>query len=261
MNAQQKALIFKDVRTITANKRLLSTMLIVPIVLTIFIPSVFLFAAVLAPDASNDLQSLLELLPEMPKGDPVNLMASLLLNKIMPVFFMMIPVMASSVMAASSFVGEKEKRTLETLLFSPLTIRQLFFAKIAAAFLVGMLVSVVSFAAMMAVIEAEAMFLTGALIVPEIGWLIVMCLVSPAIAVAAIAFTVRGSAKARTVEESQQSAGFLVLPLALILVGQFSGVLLLNTWILLAIGAVIALIAIPLMRGAASSFTYEKLLK
>lgn len=39
---------------------------------------------------------------------------------------LMIPVMASSVMAASSFVGEKEKHTLETLLYSPLSLKQLF---------------------------------------------------------------------------------------------------------------------------------------
>lgn len=32
---------------------------------------------------------------------------------IMPVFFIIIPIMAASFIAASTFVGEKEKRTLE----------------------------------------------------------------------------------------------------------------------------------------------------
>lgn len=58
-------------------------------------------------------------------------------------------VRASSVMAASSFVGEKEKHTLETLLYSPLSLKQLFQSKILAGFLVGMMVSYISFAAMM----------------------------------------------------------------------------------------------------------------
>ena len=72
----------------------------------------------------------------------------------------MIPVMASSVMAASSFVGEKEKHTLETLLYSPLSIKQLFQSKILAGFSVGMMVSYISFAAMMLVLEIEMLFLT-----------------------------------------------------------------------------------------------------
>ena len=47
----------------------------------------------------------------------------------------------SSVIAASSFAGEKEKHTLETLLYSPLSLRQLFQSKILAGFSVGMMVS------------------------------------------------------------------------------------------------------------------------
>ena len=76
----------------------------------------------------------------------------LVLNKIMPAFFLLIPVMASSVMAANSFVGEKEKHTLETLLYSPLSLKQLFQSQMLAGFSVGMLVSYISFAAMIDVL-------------------------------------------------------------------------------------------------------------
>lgn len=66
---------------------------------------------------------------------------------------MIIPIMASSVMAASSFVGEKEKHTLETLLYSPLSLGRLFQSKILAGFSVGMMISYSSFAAMLLVME------------------------------------------------------------------------------------------------------------
>lgn len=262
MNAKQLALIKKDVRGITANKRLLMVMLVVPLVLTIVIPSVFVFVTVLVPEASSDFQTLLNMLPITAQaGDPKQLLLGLVLNKIMPAFFLLIPIMASSVMAASSFVGEKEKHTLETLLYSPLSLKQLFQAKILAGFSVGMMVSFLSFAAMLLVVEAEMLLLTGAGMLPDISWLIVMLLIAPAVSLVAIAITVRGSAKAETVEEAQQRAVFLVFPILALVIGQFTGIIMVSAWMLLGLGIVLALLAALLMRGAVGKFTYEKLLK
>lgn len=117
---------------------------------------------------------------------------------------MIIPIMASSVMAASSFVGEKEKHTLETLLYSPLSQGQLFQSKILAGFSVGMMISFSSFAAMLLVMELESFFLTGNLLLPAASWLVIMLLIAPAISLIAIAVTVRSSAEAQTIEEAQQ---------------------------------------------------------
>ena len=184
-----------------------------------------------------------------------------MINKIMPPFFLMIPIMASSVMASSSFVGEKEKHTLETLLYSPLSLRQLFQAKILAGFVVGMMVSLIYFAAMMLVIEIEILALTGSMMIPDISWIVVMLLIAPTISIVAIALTVRGSAKAQTIEEAQQRALFLIFPIIALVIGQFTGIILINTWILLGVGAVLALLAVLLMRGASKKFTYERMLR
>ena len=127
MNIGQFALIKKDMRSVTSNKQIFAVLLIVPIVLTIALPSIFVFVISFAPDAASDFQKLLDMLPA-PNGEcsQQQQIFSLILNQIMPSFFLIIPIMASSVMAASSFVGEKEKHTLETLLHSPLSLRQLF---------------------------------------------------------------------------------------------------------------------------------------
>ena len=185
---------------------------------------------------------------------------ALVLNNVMPAFFLMIPIMASSVMAASSFVGEKEKHSLETLLYSPLSIKQLFQAKILAGLSVGMIVSYVSFAAMLLVLEAEVLFLTGNMLLPSASWLIIMLLIAPAISIAAIAVTVRSSAKAQTVEEAQQRAVFLIFPIIALVIGQFTGIILINSGLLWGLGIILAVLDALLMRGAAGSFTYEKLL-
>ena len=61
--------------------------------------------------------------------------------------------------------------------------------------------------------------------------------------------------------ESQQSAVFLVLPLVLLVAGQFTGALLLSPWVLLVLGAVCALLAWALLKKCLGRFTYETLLR
>ena len=116
MKTAMTAIIRKDFRGVAANKQLFTSLLVVPLVLTVLLPSVFTLAFAFAPE-DPDVQKLLELLPPAARGESLELtVAGLLLNFILPVFFLIIPIMTASVMAASAFVGEKEKRTLETLL-------------------------------------------------------------------------------------------------------------------------------------------------
>ena len=262
MNFGQFALIKKDMRSVTSNKQVFAVLLIVPIVLTIALPSIFVFVISFAPDAASDFQKLLDMLPA-PNGEysQQQQIFSLILNQIMPSFFLIIPIMASSVMAASSFVGEKEKHTLETLLYSPFSLGQLFQSKILAGFSVGMMISYSSFAAMLLVMELEFFFLTGNLLLPAASWLAIMLLIAPAISLVAIAVTVRSSAKAQTIEEAQQRAVFLILPILALIIGQFTGIILISAGLLWGVGIVLAALAILLVKRAAGNFTYEKLLK
>lgn len=261
MNRAMYAVMKKDFRGIISNRRLFLELLIVPLILTIVLPSIFVVAIHFAPD-DPDILKMLELLPQGSRTGGVEMaVTGLILNYILPVFFLMIPIMTASIMAASSFVGEKEKHTLETLLYCPLSVKQIFQAKVLASFLFSMMVALISFAAMMIVLEVEAFFIMDRLIMPAAGWIVILCLLSPSISLITVTLIVRGSAKAQSVEESQQGAVFLIVPLILLVAGQFAGVMLLNVWILLGLGVLCALLAWVLLQKAVGRFTYEMLLK
>lgn len=258
MKRAEKAIIKKDIRGITSNRRLFSALWIVPLMLTVVLPSIFVCAAHFAPDDPD----VLALLPGTANTESVELaIAGIIFNYILPAFFLMIPIMTASVMAASAFVGEKEKHTLETLLYCPLSVKEIFRAKVLASFLLSMLVSLVSFAVMLTVLELESVFLMGSPLLPGGGWVIVLFLLSPAVSLIAVTLIVRNSARAQSVEESQQSAVFLIIPVILLVVGQFAGVMILNVWILLGLSIVCALLARLLLQRAVKRFTYEMLLK
>ena len=56
-------------------------------------------------------------------------------------------------------------------------------------------------------------------------------------------------------------AVFLIFPILTLLIGQFTGIILISTGLLWGVGIVLAALAILLVKGAAGNFTYEKLLK
>jgi ABC-type Na+ efflux pump permease subunit len=269
-NIKQFAIIKKDIRAITANKRMLSVLLVVPLVMTVVIPSIFILMMVFAPaEEFAEMAGMLEaagFADNVINGsaDPSDFrqpLIMLIINYVMPLFFLLIPIMASSVMAASAFVGEKEKKTLETILYCPLPLKEIFNAKILASFVLSMAVSALSFIVMLAVTEAELLIITGAMAAPGINWLIIMLLVSPSLSLLAINLIVRGSAKSQSFEESQQRAVFLILPIILLIVAQFTGIMLMSVWLLLVIGVVIAVIALFLFKGSFGKFQYETLLQ
>lgn len=261
MNTMQSALIRKDIRGITANKQMLVAMISVPIALTVVIPSIFIMLLHFMPNDLSDFDAMLRMLPIDVQTDNTTAIISLLLNNIMPVFFIIIPIMAASIMAASSFVGEKEKRTLETLLYCPLSLKQIFRAKILSSFIMSELVSILSFILMTLVTQIEIGLTTGSLLLPNISWLVVLFLLSPAVSLISITLIVRGSAKAQTMEESQQRSALLVLPVIFLVAGQFVGIVLINIWILLGLGAFLAAVAWILMNGSFQKISYESMLR
>lgn len=123
MNIGQFALIKKDMRSVTSNKQVFAVLLIVPIVLTIALPSIFVFVISFAPDAASDFQKLLDMLPA-PNGEysQQQQIFSLILNQIMPSFFLIIPDHGVACHGCKLLRGRKRKTHLRNIaVFSALT--------------------------------------------------------------------------------------------------------------------------------------------
>jgi len=263
INSQQIALIKKDIHAVTSNKRLFSVILMVPLFMTVILPSIFILIAGRADLNSSDIQDLVNAfgIPEHIFGtDLREFIIRMVMNDLIPLFFLMIPVLTSTTMAASSFIGEKEKRTLETLLYSPLSIRQIFDAKVISSMVLSLLVSFGSFILMVLFTQTLVYIFLGRFTSMGWNWLILLFLVSPGMSLIAIAFIVRGSAKAKSVEESQQRSAFLVLPIILLIIMQFSGLQILSVWVMFTGGLICLISGYLFSRRISLRFSYEKLL-
>ena len=86
MKQAMSAIIKKDFRSVTANKRLFLSLLIVPLALTVVLPSILVFAVHFAPN-DPDFVKLLEMLPASARsGSLERTSAGMILNYVLPVF-------------------------------------------------------------------------------------------------------------------------------------------------------------------------------
>lgn len=264
MNRSEKALINKDLYEITSSKQVILPMTIVPIVLTVIIPLAVLIGANYIGNDSNMIRQLGPLIKKLPSEyttyNPAQLLIKIVINYMFPSYFLIIPIMCSGIIGASSFVGEKEHKTMETLLYTPVSMEQLLKAKILGVFIPSYIVTLFSFVAFGVIVNIGGFINFGELIFPNIKWLIIILWISPAINLLSLTFTVMVSAKSKTFQEAQQVSGLLVLPIILVLVGQMTGVLMLNNIVMVIVGAVLLILDYILIKGISSKFIPEKLI-
>lgn len=260
---QQKAIMSKDLKGLLDNKKNFSVLLVIPILFGVILPISLCLAVLLSPEDASFFDEIAQFLPEadsLNHNHLVNELLTFFLNSVIPIFFLIIPIMSASVIAASSFVGEKEKRTLETLFYSPLTLKEIFQAKVYVSFCMGCLLSYISFVISMTLIIVGIYVLEGLVLTISISWLWILLLIVPSITLIAIVLIVKGSAKSSTIEESQQKSAFLILPLMLILVGQFTGILVLGSTVLFVAGMILLVVSLLMLKHATKKIDYEKML-
>jgi ABC-2 type transport system permease protein len=217
-----------------------------------------------AKGQNADLSSMLDNLPadlaapilDLPPGEQLIVLVN---GYLLAPLFLIVPLMVSAVLAADAFAGEKERRTMETLLHLPIENRDLFVAKLLTAFVPAVLVSWIGFLAFCIVANTVAWDVMGRIFVPTWLWTVMIFWVAPAVAAFGLGVMVRVSVRARSTQEANQLGGAVVLPLIFLAVAQSTGLLLLDLPVAIAIGAVIWVLAAVLIVRGARRFTRDDL--
>jgi ABC-2 type transport system permease protein len=240
------AIIRKDLIAIRRAKAIFLPMLLVPALLLVVMPLLLGVAA--SSQGEVDINGLLDSLPgslaDTIRSYPANERLVILVNGyLLAPLFLIVPLMVSAVVAADAFAGEKERRTLEGLLHQPVSDRDLFAAKFLTAYLPAVAVSWIGFIAFTIVANTTAWPVLGRIFVPTDLWLVMILWVAPAVAALGIGVMVRISARSRTTQEANQLGGAVILPLIFLLVGQSTGLLLVDAPVAIGIGAVMWIIS------------------
>jgi ABC-2 type transport system permease protein len=175
------------------------------------------------------------------------------------ILLMLSPIAASMSVAAWSVVGEKQARTLEPLLATPLTTFELLAAKTLSALLPAIVFSSAMFLLYVATIAVVARpGVAGAL--AAIEPVSVVFLLAPLASLAALQLTICMSSRSSDPRSAQQLGALVILPLAALLVLQLTGAVQLGVPLILTSAILLVLVNLLLARIAIRLFGRESIL-
>jgi ABC-2 type transport system permease protein len=262
------AIVRKDLKVATQNKGVVLPIIILPLILFIIFPWVMAYAPQMATSAGTQVSNVDELLKRMPEGllnelsgftEEQQIVVFSLVYMLAPMFLIM-PLMVSSVFAADSFAGEKERKTLEALLYTPTTDRELFIAKLAGAWVTAVSVALFSFIVYAVMVNAAGWHSIGHLFFPNWMWIALVLWVTPAVAGLGLVVMVFVSVRAQGFQDAYQLGGLVVLPVIVLMIGQISGVMYFSLGVVLLVGFIIWLIDAALLYFASKSFRRGELM-
>ncbi|NDJ52363.1 MAG: ABC transporter permease [Chloroflexi bacterium] len=174
--------------------------------------------------------------------------------------FLIVPVMTTSVIAADTFVGERERKPLEALLHSPLTDEELLLGKVLAAFIPGVVVSIIAFVIYSISVNALSWPIIGAIFFPTPIWLLILVWVMPGVAALGLGASVLVSSRVKTFQEAYQVSGILVLPIMGLFVGQIFGVFYFSLVLTLILGVIVWVVDVVLFWIALEMFSRSEMI-
>jgi ABC-2 type transport system permease protein len=242
--------------------RLILTTLIVPTVLYVALSVVVLRAGSLIGLDSMSGGDLDVLGRSFARGSTATTGAdafqALLVDQIL-VLFMLAPLFIPLTIASYSIIGEKQLRTLEPLLATPVRTWELLAAKAVAAVLPGVLVSWSSYAAFILLAGLSVSTTTMRLALAPV-WIVSFGVLAPLFALLAVGLAVIASSRTSDPRAAQQLGAVVILPISAMLSAQVFGFIRLDIShaLTLSVGALVADLA--LLWAAVRLFNRETIL-
>jgi ABC-2 type transport system permease protein len=226
------------------------------------------FVAILVPYLANerladssDFQVAVEMYRNQPGTrnlDPEGAIQAWIFQQFL-VLLVLTPVAASMSVAAFSVIGEKQNRTLEPLLATPITTVELLAAKVLGSLIPALALTVACYLVYLAGIVGLAR--------PGVFWILfaprslgIVCVLGPLAALAALQLAVCVSSRVNDARSAQQIGALVILPITGLLVAQLMGAVLLTIPLLIFIGLALCLLNAGLMMVAVRLFDRESIL-
>jgi ABC-2 type transport system permease protein len=245
-----RALVKKDLLTIVRNRGLRIPLIVTPVVVLFLLPTLLVIGGELLvsgsvivadPEATN-LPGIAS--PEVQEAlvgpeTGAALWTRFVLEVMVAPLYLMVPLMVATVIAADSFAGERERKTLEALLHTATSDRELLTAKFLAAWIPAVTVGWLSFAVYTVLANVLGRASLGRVFFPTPTWLLIAFWLAPAVAALGLALMVVTSSRVRSLQAAHQIGSLLVLPVLALLVAQVAGALMFDVVTVAILGALI----------------------
>ncbi|MEM3227692.1 MAG: ABC transporter permease subunit [Candidatus Micrarchaeaceae archaeon] len=255
------AIAAKDMKEVFTSVSIAGPMLGVPLFFALFLPVLtFYVSEHAAPAIASKIFSI---------ALPVAISSSKALNSasfmgffsvyVLGPIFLTMPILTASVIAADSFVGEKERKTAEALFSTPVKNSELLLGKILASFIPTLLLTLGVFALYGIITDALSFSSFGVYLLPTASWLMLL-LISPFLAIVTIGIVVIVSSHVRGTKEAQQISTLLVLPILILPFAAITGFAMLTVKLLAYIAVFLAVADVLVIYISIKTFDKESII-
>jgi len=253
------AVVWKELLDLSKNRGLLLSMLVLPVVV-VSAPVVNVYVYCRNPDDSSLRTMALFYDPEFPLTQSA---AKFLIDKSLVDWFglfLVMPLFVPILISSHAVAGEKERRTIEPLLASPVTALELVAGKSLASLVPAVVISWVAFGIFCAAVDVVSWRFLRVALMPTSMWLFGVLVIAPLFAFFGNGVAVLISARVAEARLAQQIAGVCVLPVASLVTLQIAGVLSAGTRYYALQGVVVLVLDALLLVAAVRLFDRERLI-
>lgn len=175
-------------------------------------------------------------------------------------FFLLMPVILSGMGAALAIAGEKQQRTLEPILATPLSARDLMIAKLIAVLTPAVVVTWLAAILYCIAIAVVTVIRFDTLILPGLAFGVAIAALAPLAGAAAALMGMRASMRAADIQGAVQMASLWVVPGGLVIIGTVGRLAIRTPPAGLLATAVAALLVGWIFRGTLARFEREDIL-
>lgn len=253
-------LVGKDLGMIWRDKGTRTILMLLPAVLAVALPLMYSVAISFLPaDGSIALpEKLAEIVGGLENVGPRRQWMAAFTTLLCPMLYLCVPIICSVTAASRVFVGEKEGDTLVTLMLSAMDVKSLLHAKITCCTLISVAISVLAFIAF-SITASVADILMGAPFFLNLEWLVCLVLLTPTVALFSVVFVSWELPRVHSSGEAMQTMGYLMLPLLLLYLVQFTGVFRITVPFLLVVTVLLAVLSVVLFNVTSRQFQPDRL--
>ena len=231
---------------------------IMPLFIAFGLPALIGEAMTSDPDTGPMLSLLTGAMPGFEALTPMQQFQVFSIRQFLPLF-LLLPIMGAMSIATYSIIGEKTSRSLEAVLATPTTTRQLLVGKALAASLPAVLGTWLLFLVFYAVVLVLGGVEVARYALDITAWALIL-LITPVIAFVALGLGVITSSRATDPRSAQQVATLLILPVVGLLIAQVTGLFLIGPRLILIAAVVLLVLAVIVLQIGVRLFQRETIL-
>ncbi|WP_103063115.1 ABC transporter permease subunit [Actinomyces qiguomingii] len=246
--ARVKALIRNEWRRALRDVNALVPVVLFPVLFNVLLPGLAVGLVANSGDAVKQLHGMEAFLERVgaavaPGSGTQEIIITAITMYVFAPMFLLIPMVVATASASAAFVGERERRTLDGLLYGPASIREIFLAKTLASTIPAVVVTWIVFVVFTAIVNVAGWPVMGSVFFPDLTWVVAVAALIPLLAFVIVGSIVAISNRARSVQSAQGVVVFFFLPLVASIISQATGAILLNHTFVAFTGVALALLA------------------